>query len=705
MDWYQKTKDELKNGVGLSSEAASNIQKKIRTEKANILYQNLQIAIPANFVCATIVFSALYQGTHNALTLGWYLTFLLFSIARMGMLYIYHRLHVKVLSRQPFIVASAILSALLWAFVEVLLLPHQTLLEQMIVLIVIVVITAGGIQALQANIYASICYLFIIIFPLAVWFFLQNSLSHIIVGITLIVYLVYMLLIAWRGHRILNQILDLEYRNYELLENLAASNSKLQQSYNAIEEREKTLTTIQENAPIGMGIVDLDGKWVEVNRALSQILGYSKNELQSLELTEIVYGEDLAIYRNALKKFLTTKLGSLQFEIRLIHKTGRSIWALVNISILRNSEGLPKYFISQIQDISEQKINEKKVHELNSQTNSILKELQQRDYEMAFINNMNEMLQTCQESQEAYKVIDQAAQALFKNFSGGLVIIDKVNNVLQTITQWGPQNLLKEKFSLEDCWGLREGHLYLVKDSTQALLCKHFAANFSGSSLCLPMIVNSGVIGLLVLCAPVHSEITPYQQQLAITLCEDIKLFLKNIKLRESLQEQSIRDALTGLFNRRYADETLPRELKRAIREKKNVSVAMIDIDFFKHFNDVNGHAAGDEVLKSVARILQKSFRESDVVCRFGGEEFLIILVDTSLHDALARLQSVREEIKYTQISFNGQTMPPITISGGIAEAPAHAVNAEDIIRCADDALYSAKKSGRDRIEMFNTVS
>lgn len=178
-----------------------------------------------------------------------------------------------------------------------------------------------------------------------------------------------------------------------------------------------------------------------------------------------------------------------------------------------------------------------------------------------------------------------------------------------------------------------------------------------------------------------------------------------NAKLMDdskTLYEQSIHDSLTGLFNRRYLDETLPRELQRTIREQQSLCVAMLDLDYFKSFNDTHGHAAGDEVLKFIGDLLQDVFRGSDISCRFGGEEFLVVMINTDLTAAQIRLEQFRELVKKGKVYFHGQPLPPMTVSIGVAEAPGQGITVKEIIHAADVALYSAKEAGRDRTSSFS---
>lgn len=330
-------------------------------------------------------------------------------------------------------------------------------------------------------------------------------------------------------------------------------------------------------------------------------------------------------------------------------------------------------------------------------------ELVEREHAMVLINKVNEKLQMCQDITEAYSVISETANELFVSWNGGIAIADPISNELKTVTQWGNQKILKNSFLPSECWAIRSGNIYIVEKYRPKLDCHHFISNEVNKYLCIPLIVSGKIIGILNLSADNDVPITDhYRQQLAITLSEMIALSLTNINLRDSLREQSIHDPLTGLFNRRYLEEQFPIEVQRAIRNKQVLSVGMIDIDFFKKFNDTYGHNAGDEVLKRVGLLLFKNFRYYDLACRFGGEEFLVIMVDSNMTKANERMQAFCDEIKNSPVYFNKMTLPPVTVSIGLAEVPAHGSSLEDVVRKADLALYNAKNNGRNRIEIYS---
>jgi diguanylate cyclase (GGDEF)-like protein len=187
-------------------------------------------------------------------------------------------------------------------------------------------------------------------------------------------------------------------------------------------------------------------------------------------------------------------------------------------------------------------------------------------------------------------------------------------------------------------------------------------------------------------------------RQMAVTLSEYLSLSIANVKLSENLSRQSIQDPQSGLYNRRFMEESLQREIMRAERKKTPLGIIMGDLDHFKKFNDVYGHAAGDKIITEIGKLFKDKFRGSDIACRYGGEEFLIILPETSLGDTLKRADALREEIKKMEMVFQGQILGSITMSMGISAYPEKGTKMEDLLRAADTALYKAKQEGRDRV-------
>jgi diguanylate cyclase (GGDEF)-like protein len=223
----------------------------------------------------------------------------------------------------------------------------------------------------------------------------------------------------------------------------------------------------------------------------------------------------------------------------------------------------------------------------------------------------------------------------------------------------------------------------------------------------VPVLGADETIGLLHLrfdaAAAESDAVVPWdeREQIAGTAAEYLGLALVNLRLRMALQQQSIRDPLTGLFNRRFLEETLAREVRRAQRKDTTLSVLMVDIDNFKLFNDRHGHAAGDVILREFSAMLVDSVRATDIASRYGGEEFTIVLPESPLADARNKAEHLLERIKALRVSFNGSTLEAISASIGLAAFPDHGEHAQGLLRAADAALYAAKQAGRGRVETF----
>jgi len=188
------------------------------------------------------------------------------------------------------------------------------------------------------------------------------------------------------------------------------------------------------------------------------------------------------------------------------------------------------------------------------------------------------------------------------------------------------------------------------------------------------------------------------QQRLGVTVAGQIALSLASLRLRETLRDQSIRDALTGLFNRRFMQESLERETIRARRKNHPLSLLFLDIDHFKRFNDTFGHDAGDFVLQSIAELLRSFFRGDDVACRCGGEEFAVILPESSSRNAALRADELRAAVKALKLQYKDTRLGPISISVGVAAFPEQCTTPEELLKVADQCLYQSKTLGRDRV-------
>ena len=315
---------------------------------------------------------------------------------------------------------------------------------------------------------------------------------------------------------------------------------------------------------------------------------------------------------------------------------------------------------------------------------------------------LSDMLQSCLTSAEAYPIIASSADLLMPNSSGALCILSNSRNAVEMVASWKTPALKDPVFAPQDCWALRRGRIHATSDENSSLSCVHVAQPRPQHSLCVPMMAHGETLGLLYVDTAVdqsdESVLASNESigQLAKTLGEQASLALANLRLREALRTQSIRDPLTNLYNRRYMEESLDRELSRAVRKHTPLSLMLIDIDHFKRFNDTYGHEAGDIVLRSLGHLLQSQLRSEDIVCRFGGEEFVVILPDAPLDSARQRGEQLREATKELITEFRGQTLGRVTLSIGVSTFPTNGETGALLLEAADAALYRAKKGGRD---------
>ena len=290
---------------------------------------------------------------------------------------------------------------------------------------------------------------------------------------------------------------------------------------------------------------------------------------------------------------------------------------------------------------------------------------------------------------------------MFPKSGGALAVSVSRAHQMETAAEWGSGPTMAASFLLDDCWALRRGQMQEVDEPGAVPTCRHFQSAPVGRYVCLPLTVRGELLGVLNLRSTPGESLGIQQRQLLNTLGEVIKLSLSSLKLRDALRAQAIRDPLTGLFNRNYLDETLRRELSRSARHKTPLCVAMLDIDGLKTFNDTYSHHAGDVLLKALGALFLNQLRASDIVCRYGGDEFLLVLPDAHIGQISERLSRIRGEVKAMECTYDGRILPATSASIGVAQWPDHGATSEDLIKAADSALYSAKHSGRDQVYAF----
>lgn len=350
---------------------------------------------------------------------------------------------------------------------------------------------------------------------------------------------------------------------------------------------------------------------------------------------------------------------------------------------------------------------ESRVAQRTAELKHSMERLQAHQSEINVLGEMTRLLQASHSLAEAAAIARLELLRLLPGLAGSLYLLNASRNLLERQVAWGGEIADKELFAPADCWGLRRGKAH-VSDSGPGIVCPHLAERDVSWHVCIPLAADSDAIGVLCLQAAEDMSAesaerrygTPERLQFYETVAEALSMALSNIKLCEKLQHQALRDPLTGLYNRRYMLDALERELALAKRNDHPVSVIMLDIDRFKTFNDTFGHDAGDTVIAAAADVMTNAVRQSDFVCRYGGEEFMVVLPQASPAAAAGIAERIRRGIENLAIIHQGQSVGRVAISAGVAGYPDIDSDHEGLVEAADQALYRSKRNGRNCVTL-----
>ncbi|MEQ1769352.1 MAG: GGDEF domain-containing protein [Devosia sp.] len=321
--------------------------------------------------------------------------------------------------------------------------------------------------------------------------------------------------------------------------------------------------------------------------------------------------------------------------------------------------------------------------------------------QVARLFEMADVLQSATDYTDANAVLKATVSDLIPGFSGALYVFNNSRDRLVLSTSWAQlsDEHVPETIPPDQCWALKRGKPHLNQPGGKKLCCDH---HHGGETVLeIPMIARGEIMGLFQLSATGADAEQRLEgvTVLASALADGMSLALANMALREKLRNQALRDPLTGLYNRRYMEDTLARFVRLAERENREVSIVMVDLDHFKRLNDENGHAFGDSVLRDAAATLIGGLRETDIVCRYGGEELVVILPDCNLDRAAGKAEVLRARIEGLTQTHGA----PISASFGVASVPYTSGSVPDLLAAADAALYRAKQAGRNQVQMAPT--
>ena len=469
-------------------------------------------------------------------------------------------------------------------------------------------------------------------------------------------------------------------------------------------ERTDFLNSLIENNPLGIVVHDRRGHVQLCNEAFANLFRYSRDEIVGHFLDPLISDPGDTADAEALT-IRATSGESIHQTVSRRRKDGKMLdldLHAVTISLDGHKDGAYAIY----QDISDEVRAVAQAQEHSESLSRLVNELQLRTKQMTLLNEMGDLLQCSGTSAEAHAVVGQFTKRLFPVATGGALFIFKSSrNLLEAVCHWGKSEVSDHSFPPDACWGLRRGQPFWSEHPGGVVICSHLKNPVPASYLCIPLVALGDTLGALHIqydsnqnstSAESFETLQESEQRLAVAVSGRVALSLANLLLRETLRDQSSRDPLTGLFNRRFMELALDQEMQRAKRRNHPLVVVFLDLDHFKRFNDTHGHDAGDAVLRSMAGLFQKYFRGEDIVCRLGGEEFTFILPESSAENAAKRVDKLRLIAENHSITYKEQLLGSITFSAGIAAYPGNGLTAEELLRAADTSLYESKANGRN---------
>ncbi len=443
-----------------------------------------------------------------------------------------------------------------------------------------------------------------------------------------------------------------------------------------------------------VAVLDSQFRFREVNQWISQLDGIAAKAHLGKMVGDLL--PDLARTIDPVLERVLTTTESIQIEVAgrpSVPEKATRQWLISFIPITPHSE-----ILMVAVETTECKRAQEALERVRIELAATMVELQHTDW----LNEMGQKLHAAKADTEAYRIIESFMLRFFPFDAGALCMTHSDKNSVEIVATWGDGPVCESVFAPDDCWALREGRVHNINNAAStALHCGHVIGGIARARLCVPLMPQI-TLGLLHLRRTEGGVFTEAQLALTNKVAGSIGLALANLKLQETFRYQALRDPLTGLYNRRYMEESAYRELRRAMRKDLSVGLMMVDIDHFKQFNDAEGHAAGDLLLRRLGEWISSHVRTEDITCRYGGDEFCLILPDTSAQQLVKRADQLRRAISQLTIQCRGKPRSRVTTSIGDAVFPNHGLNIDELMKAADDALYGAKAAGGDCVRTPN---
>ena len=462
--------------------------------------------------------------------------------------------------------------------------------------------------------------------------------------------------------------------------------------------RQNLFEDVARGAPSMLWVSDASGIMIFQNDQYLAFTGLTEEAAKAPNSwSKQVHPNDLdrvmEIYLNALQNQC-----SFTVEYRLKRHDGEYRDVLDSAQPRHDTAGEFAGYVGSTMDISERKAQERALIESNRET-------EKRSHDLNLLYELKSDLQVCREVDETRPVLTKYCEQLFPNMAARIFLHNNSRDLVEPFLDWGPNKKVdSDMFSPGECWALRKGKSHLETPTSLGAMCPNARACNHENYLCVPMIAFGETVGIMQVDLATQANggqltnnLNPLEELCGMA-ADEIAGAVEELKLRAKLQHQSTRDPLTHLYNRRYFMEAFEREIYRAQQHDRELSLLMIDLDHFKHFNDSYGHIGGDMVLREFGKVLENATRGGDIAARYGGEEFAVVMIDCPADGALKRADEIRRNTERIAIEFHHELLGGISASIGIANFPSDADTIEKLTSLADDALYAAKADGRNCI-------
>ena len=459
-----------------------------------------------------------------------------------------------------------------------------------------------------------------------------------------------------------------------------------------LEREQWVLRTVIDSLPDPIYLKDREARFLNGNKALCSLMGVkgpddlvgrTDFDFFPRELAEGYFKDDMAVISSG-KPLINRE------EPVMDLRTGQKRWLVTSKVPFLDANGRSLGLVGTGRDIT------KRMRALEA--------LERNNADLTALNEMGKRLQLCSSEEETYVVIRDISEGLFPHGGGCLRLYDAEKNTLNTSYSWGViQECAGGRDALK-CNAFLDRRMSVGSDDKELSRCKEAKSDKDFLRLCAPLRIRDKVLGVLHLSLNeekgVVDELTRSKRVIIRRMAEYYALYLANLRLRESLHQEAIHDQLTGLYNRRYMEASLGREAMRIRRQNSVLGMIMLDIDHFKKVNDTLGHEGGDVVLASLGKFLRQHVRGDDIACRYGGEEFMVLMPTPHPESVVARANELWSGIGALKILYENELIP-ITVSAGVAFFRPEDTDVGDAVNNADKAMYEAKAQGRNRVVVF----